>query len=191
MLSALSRHERDPEAHAPKAGAGPVDNVPLDTMYDVLRNRRRRLVLHYLVETPGHRAIIGTLATQIAAWENDIPVASVTSKQRKRTYNTLQQNHLSKMDDAGVLVYDRHRGTVELTAKPRQLEVFLTALPKTGSPWTKAFLLAGFVLWLILMLNWLSVHVFHVYSPGAGVTVTGFTLFLVMVGFIHVLRLLR
>lgn len=191
MLSAVSRHERDPGAHAPDYGAGPVSEVPLDTMYDVLRNRRRRLVLHYLVDTPGHRAVIGTLATQIAAWENDVPVAAVTSKQRKRTYNTLQQNHLPMMDGADVIAYDRHRGTVELLAKPRQLEIFLTALPKTGSPWTKAFLLAGFVLWLILTVNWLAVHVFNAYRPGAGVTIAGFSLFLVLVGFIHVFRLLR
>lgn len=160
-------------------------------MYDVMRNRRRRLVLQYLVDAPDHRAVIGTLATQIAAWENELPVSAVTSTLRKRTYNTLQQTHLPALDDAGLLEYDHYRGTVDLTVDPRQLQLFLTVLPKAGSNWTRGFLIAGFVLWLLLATNWLAVHVFHVYKPGSTAAITGMALFLVLVGFLHVYRLFR
>jgi hypothetical protein len=181
-----SRPERPPDV-----AGGPVGGVPMDTMYEVLRNERRRLVLHYLVSTPDHRAVLGPLATQVAAWENDVPVPAVTSELRKRTYNTLQQTHLPKMDESGLIAYDHHSGTVELTVSPLQLEVFLVALPKTGSVWTKGFLLAGVVLWLLLAANWLAVHVFQLYRPGSAVLVSGMALCLVLVGFLHVYRTLR
>jgi hypothetical protein len=176
---------------SPDAVSGPVDDVPLDTVYDILRNERRRLVLHYLVNAPDHRAVIGTLATQIAAWENGVPVSAVTSKLRKRTYNTLQQTHLSKMDDAGLVDYDRSRGTVELTASPGQLELFLKVLPRTDGDRTGPLLLAGFVLWLLLAANWLAVHAMELYDPGTVTPLTGVTLLLVLVGLVHVYRIVR
>lgn len=176
---------------SPDDRQSPIRGVPLDTVYDILRNERRRLILHYLVSVPDHEAAIGSLATQIAAWENGIPHSAVTSTLRKRTYNTLQQTHLPRMDEAGLVDYDHHRGTVVLAVKPRQVEIFLGVLPRTGSVWTTGFLLSGFVLWLLLALNWLLVHVFQVYKPGSGSILTGLTLALVFVGFLHVYRILR
>lgn len=169
-------------------GAG---DVPLDVLYDILRNKRRRLVLHYLINVPDHRAVLGSIATQVAAWENDIPMTAVTSKLRKRTYNTLQQTHLPKMHEDGIIEYDRNRGTITLSVNPSQLELFLHVLPKTGGTWTKGFLLAGFVLWLILAGNWIAVHVLSLYRPGGAATITAMALFLVLVGFLHVYRLFR
>lgn len=183
--------QENPSKTSPDSRQSPISGVSLDTLYDILRNERRRLILHYLVNVPDHEAVLGTLATQIAAWENQIPFSSVTSTLRKRTYNTLQQNHLPRMDDAGLIQYDRNRGTITLAVNPKKLEIFLSFLPRSGTIWTTGFLLSGFVLWLLLALNWIMVHVLHVYKPGSASVLTGLTLFLVFVGFVHVYRLFK
>lgn len=183
---------RDSDGSAPpETTNGPIEGVPLDRMYDVLRNRRRRLVLHYLVNAPEHEAVLKTLATQVAAWENDVPLSAVSSKLRKRTYNGLQQTHLPMMDEAGVIEYDHDRGTVALAVRPERIELFLTVLPRTGTVWTKGFLLAGVVLWAILALNWLAVHVFDLYRSGSAAVISALTLVLVLVGLLHVYRVFR
>ncbi|WP_227375194.1 DUF7344 domain-containing protein [Haladaptatus halobius] len=62
---------------------GTVAPLSRDIVLQVLSNRRR-YALHHLRRCEGS-VEIGELVTQIATWEND-----VTSKQRKRVYNTLQ-----------------------------------------------------------------------------------------------------
>jgi len=175
--------------HSPDRTSSPVEGVELDVLYDVLRNGRRRLVLHYLLASPGNAAELGPMATQVAAWENDEPVAAVTSAERKRVYNTLQQTHLPRLDDQGVVDYENNRGTVALCVDPKQLGLFLKHLPKTGTPWFLYTLAAGTLLWGLMTLNWVGVHVFGVLSRGtmAGLVGVGAALMLVL----HAVFLLR
>ena len=86
-----------------------------DNLFDVLSNRRRRYVVYVLKHARGPVGL-GPLATQIAAWENDEPRADVSGVERKRVYTSLQQVHLPKMDDMGVLAFDKRSGTIEPTA---------------------------------------------------------------------------
>jgi hypothetical protein len=89
-----------------------VDDLPLDVTFEVLKNRRRRLVLEYLRDTE-ETVTIGELAEHIAAIENDISVKQLNAQQRKRVYIGLYQCHLPKMDDAGVVDFDQNRGRIE------------------------------------------------------------------------------
>jgi len=100
--------ERAPEAITSSVG------VDQDLVFDILKNRRRRQVLRYLMEIDG-AASIGDLAEQLAAWENDVPKGDITYKQRKRVYISLHQTHLPKLDDASVVDYDSRSGMVSLT----------------------------------------------------------------------------
>ena len=94
---------------------GPSEQeLPLDVTFEILKNRRRRLVLDYLREAD-ETVRIGELAEHIAAIENDIPVQQLNSQQRKRVYIGLYQCHLPKMDDAGVVDFNQDRGLVDLT----------------------------------------------------------------------------
>ncbi|MHB9287019.1 hypothetical protein ACKVMT_08265 [Halobacteriales archaeon Cl-PHB] len=184
-----SRKQRvSPADVSPDREGGPVKDVPIETIFDILSNRRRRLVLYYIVNVPEHEAVLGTLATQVAAWENGIPVSAISSTQRKRTYNTLQQTHLPKLDKSGIVEYDRNRGTVSLLVSPRQLAVYLKTLPRIGSSWTLGLFLSGLLLWFMLAGNWIAVHVLGLYQPGQRRIIVGFALFLVGVGLIHVYR---
>jgi len=89
-------------------------------IFDLLKNRRRRMVIRYLRKHDGD-AVLNDLAEHIAAEENDITVRQLSSDQRKRVYIGLYQCHLPKMDSLGVIDYDKNRGTIELQASVTQL----------------------------------------------------------------------
>lgn len=80
--------------------------LPLDVVFEILKNRRRRLALCYLHEHPGP-VDIDDLSVYIAAVENDKPEREITAKERKRVYVGLYQWHLQKMADVGVIETDR------------------------------------------------------------------------------------
>jgi len=87
-------------------------SLPLDQTFEILRNQRRRYVLQYLDATEG-QVSLSDLAEQIAAWENDKEVREISSSERKRVYVGLYQCHLPKMDDMGVVAFNKPRGIVE------------------------------------------------------------------------------
>jgi len=107
-------------------GADPDDGPDLsdDDVFEVLYNRRRRAVVRHLVEGDGSGSV-GDLAERIAADENDTTVRQLSSYERKRVYVALYQNHLPKMDDLGVVDYDKNRGTVRLRDPAERLEPYL------------------------------------------------------------------
>jgi hypothetical protein len=117
-----------PDETAATEDAPPSESpdLPLDTVFEILKNRRRRDILQYLWNHDG-TANIGELAEHIAALENDIEVAALSSSQRKRVYIGLYQCHLPKMDDAGIVDFDKHRGTISLCDAATELESYLTA----------------------------------------------------------------
>ena len=108
--------------------APPAKDVPtslsLDIVFDMLKNERRRRVLHYLKTNEGPFTL-GELAEHIAALENDKSVQALSSGERKRVYVGLYQCPLPRMDDAGVIEFDRNRGSVELGPNADQLDEFL------------------------------------------------------------------
>lgn len=103
---------------------GDTDRLSKDVIFELLKNRRRRQVLAYLLETEG-TVTLGKLAERIAAWENDTEVAALSSDQRKRVYVALYQTHLPKMDDAGIVDYDQDRGLISLADNADLLVMYL------------------------------------------------------------------
>jgi len=88
-----------------------------DTVFDLLSNSRRRFVLHYLERADGP-VRLSTLAAEIAATENEVTVDELTSQQRKRTYVSLYQTHIPKLQDAGAVSYNAETGTVDWLPEP-------------------------------------------------------------------------
>jgi hypothetical protein len=103
-----------------------------DSVYELLSNHRRRYVLHYCKRNNGS-ATLSELAEQVAAWEHEKPVDEVTSAERKRVYTSLQQTHLDRMSDAGVIDYDGDE--VALTDKAQELDVYLDIVPASSISW--------------------------------------------------------
>jgi DNA-binding transcriptional ArsR family regulator len=112
-----------------------------DQAFETLSNPRRRQVLRYLRSHEDDQPVLlRDLAEQIAAWENDIPPVEVTYKQRKRVYTSLYQSHLPRLHDYGFIEYDADRGTIELTSKAKELDIYLEVIPAGGLSWSDVYL---------------------------------------------------
>lgn len=103
-----------------------------DELYDLLSNHRRRYVIHFCKEAD-EPLTLSDLAEQVAAREQDKSVAELTSAERKRVYTSLQQTHLDRLADAGMIDYDGNE--IELTEGAAELDVYLDVVPEGSIPW--------------------------------------------------------
>lgn len=85
--------------------------LSLDDVFDLLSNARRRHVVELLHEHGGAMTF-RELTDTVAERETGAPVSY---DERKRVYVSLRQSHLPRLADAGVVEYERDRGTVEVT----------------------------------------------------------------------------
>jgi len=125
------------------------DRLPLDQVFEILKNSRRRETLHYLNENGGTATLSG-LAEHIAAIENDTTVQQITSSQRKRVYVGLYQCHLPKMDSMDVIDFDKNRGTLEVAKNADQVCSYLG--DSDSGDWYKLYLglaIAGSLLFVV------------------------------------------
>jgi len=130
-------------------------------IFDVLRNQRRRFVLQYLKYAEGP-VELGDLATQVAAWEYETTTEDVTSEQRKRVYTTLQQTHLTKMDEAGIVDYDSDSGLIRATDQTDDLNVYLEIVPGREFAWREYYLALGGVSCALVAAIFFGVYPFTV-----------------------------
>ena len=129
--------DRQETAEQAEAEEEPVD-LSLDTIFEILKNQRRRYVLKYLRESSG-TVQLNELADQVAAWENDKAVGLVSSNERKRVYVGLYQCHLTKMDDSGVIDFDQYRGTIDARPAVDRLYEYLDFGQETETEPTPAW----------------------------------------------------
>lgn len=108
-----------------------------NTLFGVLSSHRRRYVLYACNQADGETTL-SDVAEQVAAWEYDKPIAEITSTERKRVYTSIQQHHLSKLEDAGLITVDGDRLTA--TEKARNLDVYLEVVPEETVPWSVFYL---------------------------------------------------
>lgn len=90
----------------------PPRTIAKDTVFHLLQNSRRRSVLRLLIACDADGVSMREVAERVAAWENDTTVSRLSSMERQRVYIALYQSHLPKLDDHGVIEYDRDRGTL-------------------------------------------------------------------------------
>jgi len=71
-------------------------------VFSLLSNQRRRYAVRACqeLETPIE---LGELAEHVAARECEKPISRITSEERRRVYSSLQQVHIDKLEDAGVI----------------------------------------------------------------------------------------
>ncbi len=90
--------------------------LPLDEIFDVLVSSRRRAVLYEL----HGRSEPMTLPDLVAAVR-----AIEAAQSRKQVAVALDHVHLPKLQQAGLVEYDRYEKTVQLNRIPRQFERYL------------------------------------------------------------------
>lgn len=106
-------------------------------LFDALANHRRRFAL-YACNEAGGELPLGTIAEQVASWEYDKPLNEITSSERKRVYTSLQQHHLKRLEDAGLVEVDGDQ--VSLTDRARQVDLYLEVVPGETIPWSLYYL---------------------------------------------------
>ncbi|QPV63594.1 hypothetical protein I7X12_02880 [Halosimplex litoreum] len=128
---AVAETESAPESEADSQS---VADLPLDHVFEILKNERRRTVLHYL-QDHGGTVSLGELAEHVAAVENGTTVAQVTSNERKCVYVGLYQCHLPKMDDMDIVEFNQNRGRISLGPNAAQLYEYLEESDDLDRPW--------------------------------------------------------
>ncbi len=107
------------------------DQLDRDDIFEILSNRRRRYILHYLKEHDSESEVgLREVVDQVAAWENNTSIENLQSASRKRVYTAIKQSHLPKLKDKGVIEFDRQRGTMSLTDAAREVELYLEYVPE-------------------------------------------------------------
>lgn len=114
-------------------------NLSQDTVFDILSNSRRRYVLYYLRQQP-RTVQLTTLAEQVAAWENETDVESLSEQERKRVYVSLYQTHIPKLADTGLVRYDKEAGTVVLADEADEMGDYLSQ-PDNSIFWPSIYLI--------------------------------------------------
>lgn len=132
-----------------------------DEVFTMLSNQRRRWVLYYLKRDEEGKTDLRTLVDALTAWEYEMPIEDISWKKRKRIYTALRQSHLPKLADAGIIEYDRSRGTVELTEDAQEVQMYLEYVPAHDIPWSQFYLGLSAVGALLIALVWASVYPFQ------------------------------
>ncbi|SDJ95750.1 hypothetical protein SAMN04515672_1958 [Natronorubrum texcoconense] len=155
------------------------DSGPLSKgeIFEVLRNQRRRYVLQYLKQDT-RPVELGDLAQQVAAWEYETTLEEVTPEQRKRVYTTLQQTHLPKMDQSGILLFDSDDGVIEVTDRTRDISIYLEIVPGHEFAWRELYLSLGAISSALVAALWLEIYPLTMLSDltWTGIVAVTFTL---------------
>lgn len=126
-------------------------------------NRRRRYALHYLRQVDGE-VDFGEMAEQVAAWERGKARQDVSSDERKYAYSALQQRHLPKMDDLGLVEFDKRAGSVEPTPVLDDVDVYAEVVESGNVPWGVYFPALSGVHTVLLALVGLDIGPLTVFS---------------------------
>jgi hypothetical protein len=150
--------------------SGNGNSLSTDELFETLSNRRRRYALHYLKQTERTTVPLRDVAEQVAAWEFGKTVDRLPYDERKTVHTALRQLHLPKMDEVDIVDFDKQRGTVELTEKAAEANLYLEVVEGGGIPWSLYFTLFSVCSGFFLFSVWQDLALFGVIPEVAGVT---------------------
>lgn len=132
-IDRTDRTDRIDRIGRPTLPDDPIHLSP-DAVCRLLSNGRRRIVVDAVAALDaGADTVIGDLAVRIAAIEHGVEEFQVASEQRKSAYVSLLQCHLPKLDDAGVVEWDRRSGAVSRGDSIDELADLIAAIERVCS----------------------------------------------------------
>jgi len=143
--------------HEPAAPEIEEASLSEDEIFEVLSNRRRRYTLHVLHQHRDHRADLSTVSREVAACETDKQVPEVDGQERKRVYTSLQQFHLPKMEERGIVEFDDNEGVIQLGEAAEDLDIYLEVTEGRDPPWSVYYLGLAGICAALVVLSWAGV----------------------------------
>jgi len=113
-----------------------------DDLFTLMQNSRRRAVLIILKQLGGS-ACLREIVRRIVELEN--AGNSDNAKARKSVYISLLQNHLPKLEKAGLIKYVESTGVVHLVHLPKDVDYCLELVEKGDIPWSFFYLILSFI----------------------------------------------
>lgn len=105
-------------------------------IFDVLRNERRRGIIEVL-HKHGEMSI-----RDISEYIADMGIGDETNnKLRKSIYISLIQTHIPKLENLGIIEYDRHNDAVKLLPNVENVTLYMEVVRKGNLPWSTYYLL--------------------------------------------------
>lgn len=99
--------------------------VSLDTVFDLLRDERRRHVLYYLKDHGGEVSV-RELLDAIAEWETNTPPPEIPDEFLAELELELQHVHLPKASTVEFIEYVPEDGTVKIRGAPSEFTTVVT-----------------------------------------------------------------
>ena len=96
----------------------PAAELSLDEVFELLADRRRRLVIYVLAEQPGRAMAFDDLVDAVVELAADLGGRPWIDEKRDDLAAELYQHHLPKLADAGLLEYDVRSRTVRYWHQP-------------------------------------------------------------------------
>ena len=105
------------------------NGLPESDIHDVLRNDRRRMIIEQLGEAD-EAVTARNLSVTIAVRESgeDPPPRNV----RQSVYISLQQTHVPKLEELGIVAYDENTKEVRPAENASKIGVYMEVVPKFG-----------------------------------------------------------
>jgi hypothetical protein len=103
-------------------------DLSLDDVFHILQTFRRREAIRYMLQA-GDLVKMCDVAEHVAAKEHETTVKQLLSDERQRVYIPLYQSHLPKLDEAGIIDYDKPRGIVRPGECLEQFRQYLDSAP--------------------------------------------------------------
>jgi hypothetical protein len=133
-------------------------------IFETLAHPRRQYLIR-AIDSESEEVEIGELAEQVAAWELGIEPDEVSSRERKRLYTSIQQHHLPRLDEGGIVEFDPDRGVVNTTTEFEDVEMYLEIVHGNELPWSEVYVGLSSVFIALTAVVYVGIWPFSVVPP--------------------------
>lgn len=130
MVNDGTESSTPPENTAHRSVTG-SDSNGIDAVFDALADERRRFILRYVIDQSGGVGF-DELANGIHNRETRSNGGFSERDDRERIRCALYHSHLPKLDDAGIVEFDRTHDTVHLTLDGVRLDLCRDLVARAG-----------------------------------------------------------
>ncbi|OYR43398.1 hypothetical protein [Halorubrum sp. Hd13] len=136
--------------------------LPAEQVYAILANERRRRALEQLGSVGGV-VTVHELSTLVAGRETG--ESPPPKRCRESVYTSLVQTHLPKLEELGVVEYDRETQTIELSRHARDVSLYTEIVAKGGVTWSELYRALGVASLTVVLAALLGVPLVSAVDP--------------------------